>query len=331
MKKTTFPAIIVLLLSCTALISCAGNRAEYTKTEIALGTFVQINIISAKSESEKAEQSLALAFKKIEEYENIFDHRHESGKLYAFNNSTLIRNENNDLLFSLLKESIFLAKKTGGYFDPTVLPIVQLYGFDTDNPSFPGDDKIREALKNVGYEKVTVYDDRIEKPLNVKFDLGGIAKGKIVDLIRDLLKHTGYTDFLINAGGDLYVSGLNRDKKKWKIAIQDPVKQNSYNAIIEKSNTAIVTSGDYERFFVEDGIRYSHLFNPKTGYPFSDCKSVTILAEDTAFADAIATAVFTMGSSAGYAFLTENHISGYIIYTDDEGKIATKNTPDFWD
>ena len=331
MRKTAFSSITALLLSLLSLFSCSGSRTETSRTKIALGTFVQINIISSKVDSVKAEQTLELMYKKIEEYENMFDYRHESGNLYEFNSSTSIRKENNELLFSLIKDSIRFAEKTGGFFDPTILPIVQLYGFDTENPAFPGDDKIRETLKNVGYEKVTVHEDMIEKPFYVKFDLGGIAKGKIVDLVRYQLEQTGYTDFLINAGGDIYVSGFNRDKKKWKIAIQDPVRENSFNAIIEKSNTAIVTSGDYERFFIEDGIKYSHLFNPKTGYPFSDCKSVTILSDDTAFADAVATAVFTMGSKAGYIYMIENNITGYIIYAEEDGKIETKNTPGFWD
>ncbi len=331
MNKLTFPKLLVLLPALLAFVSCSNNRIEFSKTVIALGTFVQINIISNKSESVTAENAAENVFKKIEEYENIYDHRPESGSLNKFNNSTWILKKNEHELFSLLTDSLDFARLTGGYFDPTVLPIVQLYGFDTENPSFPGDDKILETMKTVGYKKVTIYEDRIEKPLYVKFDLSGIAKGKIVDLIRDQLERSGYTDFLINAGGDIYVRGLNRDKKKWKIAIQDPVNENSFNAIIEKTNTAIVTSGDYERFFIEDGVRYSHLFNPKTGYPLSDCKSVTILSEDTAFADAAATAVFSMGSKTGFTFLSKNNIKGYIIYSTENGKIETKSTPGFWD
>ena len=331
MDKLIFSKFLVLLLALPPLVSCTNNRIEFSKTKIALGTFVQINIISSESESTNAEIAAESVFKKIEEYENIFDHRPESGSLNKFNNSTRILKKNEKELFSLLTDSLDFARLTGGYFDPTVLPIVQLYGFDTENPSFPGDDKILETLKTVGYGKVILYEDRIEKPLYVKFDLGGIAKGKIVDLIRDQLEQSGYTDYLINAGGDIYVRGLNRDKKKWKIAIQDPVNENSYNAIIEKTNTAIVTSGDYERFFIEDGVKYSHLFNPKTGYPFSDCKSVTNLSEDTTFADAAATAVFAMGSKNGYNFLSVKNIKGYIIYSTQKGKIETKSTPGFWD
>ena len=331
MNKLFFVKFIVLLPAIAVLVSCSTSRTEISKTKIVLGTFVQINIISSKNESEKTETAVENVFIKIEEYEKIYDHRPESGNLNKFNNSTSILKKNANELFSLLTESLHFARLTGGYFDPTVLPIVQIYGFDTDTPSFPGDDKILTVLKTVGYEKVTMYEDRIEKPLYVKFDLGGIAKGKIVDLIRDQLDQSGYSDFLINAGGDIYVRGLNRDKKKWKIAIQDPGKEDSFNAIIEKTDTAIVTSGDYERFFIEDGIRYSHLFNPKTGYPFSDCKSVTILSDNASFADAAATAVFAMGSTTGFAFLSENSIEGYIIYSSENGKIETKSTTGFWD
>ena len=331
MNKLFFLKFIVLLSALPVFVSCSAGRTEFSKTKIALGTFVQINIISSKNESVKTENTVENAFNKIEEYEKIYDYRPESGSLNNFNNSTRILKKNENELFSLLTDSLDFARLTEGYFDPTVLPIVQLYGFDTENPSFPGDDKILDVLKTVGYEKVTIYEERIEKPLYIKFDLGGIAKGRIVDLIRDQLDQSGYTDFLINAGGDIYVRGLNRDKKRWKIAIQDPVNENSFNAIIEKTDTAIVTSGDYERFFIEDGIRYSHLFNPKTGYPFSDCKSVTILSENTSFADAAATAVFAMGSKTGFTFLSENNIMGYIIYSSENGKIETKSTAGFWD
>jgi thiamine biosynthesis lipoprotein len=168
------------------------------------------------------------------------------------------------------------------------------------------------------------------KPREVKLDLSGIAKGRIVDLIRDYIRSEGYENFLIDAGGDIYVSGRNSQRKLWRIAIQDPVKKTEYRGILEKKDTAIVTSGDYERFFIEDGKRYSHLFNPKTGYPVSNMKSVTILLPETAFADAVATAVFAMGSERGFNFLVEHEIEGYIIFDTEDGDIDSKSTMEFW-
>ena len=168
------------------------------------------------------------------------------------------------------------------------------------------------------------------KPRGVKLDLSGIAKGRIVDLIRDYIKAEGYVNFLIDAGGDIYVSGKNSHRKPWRIAIQDPVKKTEYRGILEKKDTAIVTSGDYERFFIEDRHRYGHLFNPKTGYPSTDLKSVTVLLSETALADAVATAVFAMGSERGFSFLVKHEIEGYVIFNTEDGDIASKSTTDFW-
>ncbi len=108
------------------------------------------------------------------------------------------------------------------------------------------------------------------------------------------------------------------------------MEKSGFRGVVEKTDTAVVTSGDYERFFIKDGVRYSHLFNPKTGYPYSDLKSVTVLLHDTAFADAVATAVFAMGSEKGYEFLIDNSMEGYLILVDTEGTVATRSTPDFW-
>jgi thiamine biosynthesis lipoprotein len=162
----------------------------------------------------------------------------------------------------------------------------------------------------------------------VRLDLSGIAKGKIVDMARDRLRDAGFSDFLVDAGGDIYVGGRNLNRRKWRVAIQDPVQRDRFSGIVEKSEVAIVTSGDYENFFTRDGKRYTHLLNPFTGYSDSDIRSVTIIAHDTAFADAIATAVFTMGSREGYQFLLEHGVEGYIIYGEARKSFSTSH---FWD
>ncbi len=267
----------------------------------------------------------------IYDFDNKLDYRNKNGALWQFNNSNQITKQEDELLFSFLEEALNLAHLTAGYFDPTILPIVQLWGFNSGNPRVPSEYAINENLKYIGYEKVILMKDRILKPETTKFDLSGIAKGKIVDILRDHLRSENYHNFLINAGGDIYVSGTTKDRNKWRIAIQDPVQENQYSGVVEKSDRAVVTSGDYEQFFIEDGVRYSHLFNPKTGYPFSDIKSVTIIADNTSFADAIATAVFCMGSEEGFSFLTRNTIKGFIIYQNADEKILTKSTPGFWE
>lgn len=327
---TALLTIIISLLLAILLVSCTGKRIIVSDTRIALGTYVKITIVTHKKDSTKVFGILEKSFKKIAEYEALFDYRTENGALAEFNQSEILKREKNPILFDLIYDALQYAQLSEGYFDPTVLPIVRAWGFDTDSPRLPSKEEVGSALEKVGYKKVSINDGNIVKPRYIQFDLSGLAKGKIVDLIRLFLIEKGFHDFLIDAGGDIYVRGLTEKNRKWRIAIQDPIHSDRFSGFLEKTNSAIVTSGDYERFFIENGTRYSHLFNPKTGYPFSDCRSVTIIADDTAFADAIATAVFVMGSKNGYKLLERTGIEGLIMYMDGE-KLKKRSTEGFWE
>ena len=322
--------LAALLFTGASLVSCRGRLTAVSRTGIELGTYLKITIVTTRKQEKEANVMIEKSFQRIEQLDQTFDYRKDGGELSRFNSGELFLRKNSEELFDLIKLSLDIATATDGFFDPTILPVVQIWGFDTDNPRLPSKHEIDRTLEQVGYRRVIVFEDRIDKPRPVKLDLSGIAKGRIVDLVRDDLRGEGYYDFLIDAGGDIYVSGKNVHRHRWRIAIQDPVDKLNFRGVVEKTDTAIVTSGDYEHFFIEDGIRYSHLFNPKTGYPNSDLKSVTVLLHDTASADAIATAVFAMGSKRGYEFLIDNSVEGYLIYTDEDGSIATRSTPDFW-
>jgi len=331
MKKIFFTLISISITAFFLFSSCSNRLISVNKTKIALGTYVQINIVTAKGEEKETDNLIERAFNLVQKYDRMFDYRSESGDLYRFNEQNYIQKSNSPVLFSLILESIEIAKLTYGYFDPTMLPLVRVWGFDNENPHLPPSHELKNALERVGFEKLKIMEESITKPEQVKLDLSGIAKGKIVDLLSDFLTEQGVNNFLINAGGDIYIKGKNSSRKKWRIAIQDPDNHDQYVGIIEKSNTAVVTSGDYERFFWESGKRYSHLLNPKTGYPDSDIRSVTVLASEATFADAIATAVFVMGNERGYNFMVEKGIEGFIIYNSKQGKTKKRSTPGFWD
>ncbi|UCB46861.1 MAG: FAD:protein FMN transferase [Spirochaetota bacterium] len=329
--RKVFPTLTTVLFILLVFTSTyAGKLSSVTRTKIALGTYVKITIVTDRKDESDANVIIDKSFKKIEELDRAFDYRPKGGVLSQFNKGKVITHTQDPELFTLIQDSVSFARKTDGYFDPTLLPIIRVWGFDTDHPQRPTHEKITEALAFVGYDKIEVTADRIVKPNNVMLDLSGIAKGRIVDLIRDYIREEGYDNFLIDAGGDIYVSGKNAHRKLWRIAIQDPVNEEEFRGILEKKDTAIVTSGDYERFFIEDGHRYSHLFNPKTGYPTSNMKSVTILLPETAFADAVATAVFAMGSEKGFSFLVKHEIEGYVIYHAENDEIVSRSTKDFW-
>ncbi len=327
MIKKLFP--IFLLIIFPLLYSCKINNIEVEKTNIALGTFIQINIVCNKKNYYNAEKTINNAFKLIKRLENEFDYRKKGG-LNNFNIYSILYKNNSPELFSLIVDSVKIAKLTDGYFDPTIYPLTKLWGFNGDNPHLPEQSDIDKAKRLVNYKKLDIKKQTITKPNLIKLDLSAIAKGKIVDLTRDFIIKNGYKNFLINAGGDIYASGLNKENKRWKIAIQDPFNHSKYIGILNLKDSSVVTSGDYERFFIKNGIRYCHIINPKTGYPPHNINSVTIISKDTEFSDAIATAVFVMGIDRGFKFLVKNNIQGLIIGTDKNNKIIFKHTDRFW-
>ncbi len=328
MKPSLIAYILTIICCMVTLSSCSTKLVSVQHTEIALGTYVKLIVVTEKQNRDRAQEILEDVYDLVIIFEGTFDYRSSDGELTRFNAGTLLHREENIPLFELVQDSLEFADMTGGYFDPTILPLMQAWGFDTGSPDVPQPEDLERALHRVGYAQVSIGGERIRKPEDVQLDLSGIAKGKIVDMARDLLRDAGFSDFLVDAGGDIFVSGRNLNRMKWRVAIQDPVNRDRYSGIVEKSEAAIVTSGDYENFFIRDGERYSHLLNPFTGYSDSDIRSVTIIASDTVFGDAIATAVFTMGSREGYQFLVEHGIEGYIIYGE---ALKSFSTPHFWD
>ena len=322
--------IILTILVFPLSFSCKSNKIEIKKTKVSMGTFVQIGITCNRDIKEKANLTIEESFKKIKDLGTVFDYR-KNGYLNKFNNSILLKKSDSPELFDLISEAITIAHLTNGTFDPTIYPLIKLWGFDDDHPSLPSAGKIKSVIKEIDYRKLKIKNDTITKPENVKLDLSAIAKGRIVDLIRDYIKSKGFYDFIINAGGDIYISGLNREHQKWKVAIQDPFHPDKYSGILNLTNCAVVTSGDYENFFINNGKRYCHILNPMTGYPPFNMHSVTIISDNTTFSDAIATAIFVMGYKNGFEFLKINKIRGLIIYTDSNNKIIRRATNNFWD
>jgi thiamine biosynthesis lipoprotein len=165
------------------------------------------------------------------------------------------------------------------------------------------------------------------------FDLGGIAKGAVVDSVADYLQGQGYPDFLIDAGGDILVSGLKQGRDPWRIAIRHPRDSQAVLGVLslgEKSlRIAVVTSGDYERYFESGGRRYHHILNPRTGYPAEGLVSVTVIAPDCTLADALSTAVFVLGPEEGLELLSKFTGCEGLLIAEGAGRLIAWRTPGF--
>ncbi|MCA9552365.1 MAG: FAD:protein FMN transferase [Myxococcales bacterium] len=217
-----------------------------------------------------------------------------------------------------------LAKATDGKFDVTFGALAGLWRFDHDqDDKIPTEAEIAARLPLVGWEMVEVDEAastvKLAKP-GVKLHLGGIGKGFAVDAAVALLKQAGLKDFMVQAGGDLYVSGRRGDRP-WRVGIRDPRgERDAFFAAAEVEDGTFSTSGDYERSFVHDGVRYHHILDPDLGRPARGVRSVTVMAKDAVTADALSTGVFILGVKRGLEVVEGMDGVGAVI-VDDQNKV----------
>ena len=206
-------------------------------------------------------------------------------------------------MFELLSRSRRVSELTGGAFDVTYASVGRYY--DYREGKRPDEQQIRAAVEAIDYRYVELDPDgprvRYSHP-DVYVDLGGIAKGYAVDRSIALLRGAGVTQASVSAGGDAYILG-DRRGEPWTVGVRDPRDEDAMAAVLPLVDTAVSTSGDYERFFVEDGVRYHHILDPATGRSATDSWSVTILGPDATFTDALSTSVFVLGPEKGLALI----------------------------
>lgn len=200
-------------------------------------------------------------------------------------------------VLELFHKSLRVYQDSDGYFDITVGPLSELWGFSTKAYRVPSLEEVRMTLPLVGLEKIKEESGRLSLQPGMKLDWGGIAKGWGVDLAARAVQEMGIGRGFINCGGDLYCWGANPDNGAWKIGIKHP-RQQGYIGIISVSNIGVATSGDYQRYFEEAGVRYHHIFDPKTGFPARGKQSATVVGPETVYCDALSTALFASPNPA---------------------------------
>ncbi len=241
----------------------------------------------------------------------------ENSLVSAINKNHKARLDNTMLYLFKLCDSI--AGLTDGLFDISIAPLVEIWGFYGGEKRVPEEEEIRRAKRLVDYRKISLKGDSIFIPKDMKIDLSGIAQGFAADRVAEILKRYNIKSGIINIGGEVYGLGNSPKNRPWVVGIKNP----RGGGVIEKigiSDWALATSGDYEKFFVINGIRYNHILNPKTGFPAEEFASVTVIAKNAAFADGIATAVAAMGAKRGIKFLDSLEIKG-IIYYEENGEL----------
>jgi thiamine biosynthesis lipoprotein len=283
-----------------------------------MGTVVEITV-SASSERE-AREAIREAFEEMQRIDDLMSsHRPESVvsrvNREGYGRHVVVGNE----VFQVIRDAVAIGESSRGAFDITLWPLSQLWGFEKGG-KVPRDSEIQGIVDNVGYHHLVLDNNTLSVGLGnavIGIDLGGIAKGWAVDRAIASLQARGVRNAIVDAGGDLRVIGGRPGRGTWRIGVQHPRESGQLLMTLDLSDTAIVTSGDYERFFTEGGVRYHHILDPATGFPARGCQSVTVLAPTAAEADACATAAFVLGPERGLAFLRARPgVRGVIVGAD---------------
>jgi len=228
----------------------------------------------------------------------------------------------------VLRQARQISEWTEGSFDVTFGALTDVWKFDHDQDnSIPAEAEIRARLPLIDYRRIEI-DDRAGTVFltraGMKIHLGGIGKGYAVERALRILRGAGLRDFMVQAGGDLYVAG-HKDGRPWRLGINDPRGPEGRSfATIDLTDSTFSTSGDYARFFMKDGIRYHHILDPADGQPARGCRSVTIVADSPLLADGLSTGVFILGPVAGMALIERlPHVEGVIVTAKNEVLVSS--------
>jgi len=313
---TLFVSFSFLALIFSFLCGCQ-NRNLYKDTQLMMGTFVEV--------TSPDKEASAIVFNEIKRVEDLLSKYKADSEVSKLNKIGKLKVSPGT--FYIIKKSKEFWRASNGAFDITVAPLIDLWGFTDKKYFVPDDTEIKNVISLIGSDKIILNDkDNVIKfsVSGMKIDLGGIAKGYAVDCAVAKLKQKGINSCLINAGGQIYCLG-DRFAKPWKIAVRDPRGEN-ITGYLRLKNRAIATSGDYEQYFIKNNRRYSHIINPKTGYPAdSGIISVTVIAPDGLTADALATSIFVLGKEKGEE-LAKNY-AGVEVKIVEEGTVPEGDCP----
>lgn len=293
-----------------------------------MGNQFEITVV-AEDES-WAQEKIALAIAEIRRIEKLLTTFSDDSETNLVNgNAGIAPVKVSPEFFNLVERSLRISRLTDGAFDLSYGSVdKRLWNFDREMKSLPDPETAQQMVRLINYQNIILDRDAgtvFLREAGMRIGFGGIGKGYAAEMAKQLLKHEGVESGIVNASGDLTAWGLQASGKPWTVGIADPDRANNAFSFLEISDMAIATSGNYEKFVVIDGVKYSHTINPKTGLPVTGIKSVTIICPNAEIADAMATPVTIMGIRAGLNLVNQVKGLGCIIIADDNSIYTSKN------
>lgn len=314
-----------IIVGLTFLISSGlFSQHIYKQASVLMGCDFDITVVAP--DAEQGNHLINMAEQEIRRIEKLISSWDKNSQTSAINRNAGIEPVKVNIeLFDLIERANAISRLTDGAFDISYASMDQIWKFDGTLMEMPSEEIILASVEKVGYKNIVLNKKDTTvflKKEGMKIGFGAIGKGYAADQAKKLLVNEGVSAGIINASGDMNTWGKQPDGTEWKVAITNPMDKNKAFALLPISDRAVVTSGNYEKFVVLQGKRYSHIIDPKTGYPASGLISVTVFAPQAELADALATSIFVMGKEVGIDFINQLPQTECILI-DDEGKIFT--------
>jgi thiamine biosynthesis lipoprotein len=313
-------AKLLLLLSLFLLLSCKKEGSGVVKNSrfFRMSTITELKLYSHEIPKKEFETLSDSIFKRVDSlllsYEKRFSSELFNSEVSLFNRRDVDTLEVSSSFYKMVESANLYSEKLDGSFDVSVLPLKKYWKPSSTKNSLPtikgteSQKDVDSILKFVDYKKIELLDSNkiFVADSRLKIDLGGVAKGVVIEEVSALIKSSGVDNFLINSGGDIFVSGTKNSGDKFRVGIKDPKVSGNLIKIVEVVSGAVVTSGDYERFRVdENGDRVHHLFDTETGFPSTQNSSVTVIANSPAIADILSTGLFSKNALEAVEIINE--------------------------
>lgn len=302
-------------------LSSSGQEVFQRKLTMLTSPF-EVTVVA--NDSVQANKYIDAAIAETSRIENLLSDWKPESQISKVNQNAGIQSiKVDDEIFELIKRAIKISILTDGAFDISYASMDNIWKFDGSMKQMPSSEAIKKSLEKVGYQKIILDENKktiLLRDIGMKLGLGGIAQGFIADKIKKLLVEMGCTSGIANVSGDISAWGKQPDGKPWTVGIVNPLNKTKAFGLLPITHGAVVTSGNYEKFVTFNNVRYSHIIDPRTGYPASKIISVTVFAPKAELADALATSIFVMGSDVGINMVDQIPNTECIII-DDEGKI----------
>ncbi len=313
--------IVALTVGCFLYNSYTKKFPHSEKSTVAMGT-----IMTQKLYGDYAGTHIKKTIEIVSSLEDTISVKIASSDVSSLNKGETVKN---DTLSSVLSFCKKLSKESDGAFDVTVGKLSALWNIGEEGQKIPEKSEIEKLLRDVSYENISLDGNEVSLKSDCSVDLGAVGKGLACDMIKNYLDKTDLKGAVVAVGGSILAWGdNNKAGDKWQIAVKHPRNENAYLGVISLSEGFVSTSGDYEKYFEEDGVRYHHILNAKTGYPSkSDLVSVTVVCNSGLLSDALSTACFILGKQESLSLLEKYDASA--IFVDSEMNVSVVGEIDF--